>query len=387
MIKRTVELPKAGSFFLLGPRQTGKSTLINDLYTKDIWKIDFLMTDVFFKYSKDPALFRREAEEKIGREGVAIIFIDEIQRVPILLNEIHYLIEKYPSCRFILTGSSARKLKRSGADLLAGRAVERFLFPFTFTEIADVFELDDVLTYGTLPVVFGKTPDEKRDVLEAYAHVYLKEEIQQEGIVRNLGGFSRFLDVAAAQFGEQVSFSSVGRDCALPVRTVQSYYEILEDTLVGFRLEPWRRSLRKRLSGHPKFYFFDNGVTNAVNRRLTGTPDRPLLGRLFEQFIVLETFRYLHYARSEARMFFWRTGHGAEVDLILERDQKIQAAVEIKFAETVAGADLSGMRAFREEHPEAPGMVVCTARNNYELDGFRVMGWRKYLSGLTELAE
>ena len=389
MIQRTIELPERGSFFLLGPRQTGKSTLINGLYTGGVWKIDFLLTDVFFKYSKDPALFRREAEEKIGREGINIIFVDEIQRVPLLLNEIHYLIEKYPSCRFILTGSSARKLKRSGADLLAGRAVERHLFPFTFAEIRNSFDLDDALVFGTLPVVFGKPATEKRDILEAYAHVYLREEIQQEGIVRNLGGFSRFLDVAAAQFGEQVSFSAVGRDCGLPVRTVQSYYDILEDTLVGFRLEPWRRSLRKRLSGHPKFYFFDNGVTNAINRRLTGEPDRSLAGRLFEQFVVLETYRYLHYARSEARearVFFWRTGHGAEVDLVIEKHQKIMAAIEIKSAETVAGADLSGLRAFREEYPEVPGMVVCRARNGYELDGFRVMGWQKYCEGLSGLA-
>ena len=385
MIQRVIELPEQGSFFLLGPRQTGKSTLINGLYTGDVWKIDFLLTDVFFKYSKDPALFRREAEEKIRRENITVIFVDEIQRVPLLLNEIHYLIEKYPSCKFVLTGSSARKLKRSGADLLAGRAVERHLFPFTFAEIRSTFDLDDALVFGTLPVVFGKTSAEKRDILEAYAHVYLREEIQQEGIVRNLGGFSRFLDVAAAQFGEQVSFSAVGRDCGLPVRTVQSYYEILEDTLLGFRLEPWRQSLRKRLSGHPKFYFFDNGVTNAVNRRLTGETDRSLSGRLFEQFIVLETYRHLHYTRSEARLFFWRTGHGAEVDLVIEKHQKIRAAIEIKSAETIAGADLSGLRAFREEYPEVPGMVVCRAQNGYELDGFRVMGWRNYLSGLKAL--
>ena len=377
-----------GSFFLLGRRQTGKSTLIQSRYGSGAWKIDFLLTDVFFKYSKDPALFRREAEEKIEHEGIQVIFIDEIQRVPVLLNEIHYLIEKYPSCRFILTGSSARKLKRSGADLLAGRAVERHLFPFTFAEIRSDFDLDDALVFGTLPVVFEKTRDEKQDILEAYANIYLKEEIQQEGIVRNLGGFSRFLDVAAAQFGEQVSFSAVGRDCALPVRTVQSYYEILEDTLVGFRLEPWRRSLRKRLSGHPKFYFFDNGVTNAINRQLTGPFDRMLQGRLFEQFIVLETYRHLQYTRSgarEARLFYWRTGHGAEVDLIIEKHKKIKAAIEIKSAATIAGAQLSGLRAFREEYPEVPGMVVCRAENAYDLDGFHVMGWQKYLRRLNEL--
>jgi uncharacterized protein len=387
MISRIIKLPGTGSFFLFGPRQTGKSTLVQSLYTKGVWKIDFLLTDIFLKYSKDPALFRREAEEKIAHEDINTIFVDEIQRVPVLLNEIHYLIEKYSDCRFILTGSSARKLKRSGANLLAGRAVERFLFPFTFAETDSGFELDDALIYGTLPVVFGKNKDEKRDILEAYSHVYLREEIQQEGVVRNLGGFSRFLDVAAAQFGEQISFSAIARDCALPVRTVQSYYEILDDTLVGFRLEPWRRSVRKRLSGHPKYYFFDNGVTNAINRQLTGQMDRSVIGRLFEQFIVLETYRYLSYMRSEARLFYWRTGHGAEVDLIVEKHNRIKFAVEIKSTETVSGAHCSGLRAFREEYSDVPCFIVCRAENSYNLDGFHVIGWQKYLKKLNELVE
>jgi predicted AAA+ superfamily ATPase len=207
--------------------------------------------------------------------------------------------------------------------------VEYHLFPFVYEEIKGS-SLDEILLFGALPAILGKSRQEKIDILSTYGHVYLREEIQNEGIVRNLGGFSRFLDMAAGQFGELVSFSAIARECHLPVRTVQSYYQILEDTLLGFRLEPWRKSLRKRMVGHPKFYFFDLGVTNAVNKRLTGTLEPFTVGRMFEGFIVLETHRMIHYKKSETNLYFWRTNHGAEIDLLLEKHGKIQAAFEIK---------------------------------------------------------
>jgi len=246
MITRLIHLPESQSFFLLGPRQTGKSTLIDNSFKDKIWKIDLLMTDQFLKYSKYPEQMRLEAIEKIEKEGTRRIFIDEIQRIPQLLNEIHYLIEKTP-CQFILTGSSARKLRRGGANLLAGRAAQRTLFPFVYEEIADTFSLSDVLQFGTLPGVYGRKAEAKTDILRAYTETYLREEILAEGLVRNLGGFSRFLDLAASQFGELVSFTSIGRECHVPTRTIQAYFEILEDTLVGFRLSPWNKSIRKRM--------------------------------------------------------------------------------------------------------------------------------------------
>ena len=383
MVNRIIELPSKQSFFLFGPRQSGKSTLIESRYTKSVWKINLLLNDVFFLYSKDPALFRRQAEEKILREGVKIIFIDEIQRVPLLLNEIQFLMGQFKKCQFILTGSSARKLKRGGANLLAGRAVKRHLFPLVFEEIKPV-KLEDVLRFGSLPALIGKTGKEKIDILSTYAHVYLREEIQSEGIVRNLGAFSKFLDMSASQCAELVSFSSVARECHLPVRTVQSYYEILEDTLIGFRLQPWHKSIRKRLVNHPKFYFFDTGVTNAINKRLTGSLEREQLGRLFEQFIVLETCRMIHYLHSEANIYFWRTNHGAEVDLIIEKHGKIQYAFEIKFSENISGAHLSGLRAFREEYPAVPCFLICGTAHAYELDQVKIIPWDKYLEKIRE---
>ncbi|MBI4309998.1 MAG: ATP-binding protein [Candidatus Omnitrophica bacterium] len=368
----------------MGPRQSGKSTLIESRYTKSVWKINLLLNDVFFPYSKDPALFRRQAEEKILHEGIKIIFIDEIQRLPLLLNEIQFLMGEFKECQFILTGSSARKLKRGGANLLAGRAVERRLFPLVFQEMKPS-KLEDVLRFGSLPALCGKNDKEKTDILSTYAHVYLREEIQSEGIVRNLGAFSKFLDMSAGQCAELVSFSSVARECHLPVRTVQSYYQILEDTLIGFRLEPWHKSVRKRLVSHPKFYFFDTGITNAINKRLTGSLDRERLGRLFEQFIVLETYRMAHYLRSEVNIYFWRTNHGAEVDLIMEKHGKIKHAFEIKFSDNISGAHLSGLRAFREEHPQVPCSVICTAPHAYELDRVKILPWNKYLEKISNV--
>ena len=328
MINRVVDLPKTRSFFLFGPRQTGKSTLARSLLGKASWSVDLLETDLFLRYARAPELFRREAEEKISKQKVRTIFIDEVQRLPDLLNEVHLLIEKH-RCQFILSGSSARKLRRGGANLLAGRAVERFLFPFVHAEIANSFDLEAALRFGTLPAIHGRAQSEQIDVLGTYANTYLLEEIQQEGLVRNLGGFSRFLDLASAQCGELVNFSAFGRECGLPTRTVQAYYDILEDTLIGCRLEPWTRSARKWLVAHQKFY-------------------------LFEQLMVLETLRMLSYLRSEARLFFWRTNAGAEVDLLIERHGRLLGAFEIKASKRVAGANLSGLRAFH-----CPIVIAC----------------------------
>lgn len=381
MIHRRCNLPKKRSFFLFGPRQTGKSTLIQLIWKEHIWQIDLLHHEEFIKYAKEPDLFRKEAIQKIDKEKKTTIFVDEIQRVPPILNEVHSLMESH-SCQFILTGSSARKLKRGGANLLAGRAVQRFLFPFVYQEIQEEFDLEDVLRFGSLPAIYQKTEHEKIDILTAYTETYLKEEIQAEGLVRNLGGFSRFLEIAAAQSGELVDFTALGREAQLTARTVQSYYEILEDTLVGLRLPPWRRSVRKRLTAHPKFYFFDTGVTNSLNRRLLAPPDPLLRGRLFEQWVVLETYRLLSYKQSEARLFYWRTNMGAEVDLLIEKHGEIIAACEIKASRNVNRADLSGLRAFSEDHPKARLVVISNVPNTYAIDAVLILPWQAYLQFL-----
>lgn len=384
MISRPISLPPKESFFLLGPRQTGKSTLIHSILKPPLWEIDLLKTDLFLKYTKDPSLFRLEAEEKI-KAGVRRIFIDEIQRIPDLLNEIQILMEK-SSVQFILTGSSARKLKRGAANLLAGRALQRFLFPFTYEEIKNQFKLDSALLYGSLPPVWiKKTAEEKKDLLATYASIYLREEIQNEGIVRNLGGFSRFLDLAASQSGDILSFSAIARECQLPIKTVQSYYEVLEDTLIGFRLMVWKKSLRKRLTSHPKFYFFDTGVVNAINKNLTASLKGTFKGKLFEHFIILETYRFLQYHQSESNLYYWRTHHGAEVDLIIEKHGVILGAFEIKSSGVVSGADLSGLQAFREDYPDVPCEVISLSEHSFKIKEVRIRPWQQYLEELQRL--
>ena len=364
---------------LFGPRQTGKSSLIGSKFGDDAWTVNLLHGDEYTRYAKHPAQYRLDAVEKIRTGDTRRFVLDEVQRIPELLNEVHALMEEHPDRQFILLGSSARKLKRGGANLLAGRAVQRLLFPFTLAELGEHFNLDDALRFGTLPPLLGLNDAEKQDTLKAYTETYLREEVQMEGYVRNLGGFYRFLEMAASASGELLNFSNIARECHLPIRTVQSYYKILEDTFIGFRLQPWLKSERKRLVAHPKFYFFDTGVTNAVNRRLAAPPDSRLAGRLFEQFIVLELHRYLNYARSETRIFFWRTNTGAEVDLVLERHGELIGAFEIKSATEVSGNDFSGLRAFRNDNPAVPPAVVYRGTQAYRTDGIRVIPWKTFL--------
>ena len=381
MINRIIEFPSRQSFFLFGARQTGKSTLIHTRLKK-AWVVNLLNSGDLFKYLRDLSLFGREAREKI-KSGIGHIVIDEIQRAPLLLDEIQALMFDHPRVQFVLTGSSARKLKRGAANLLGGRAAVYYLFPFVYAELKNA-ALEDILRWGTLPALMDKTEREKKDILNAYGHVYLQEEIKSEGIARNLPGFTRFLDMAAGQSGELVSFSSIARECYLPVRTVQSYYEILEDTMIGARLQAWDKSLRKRIVAHPKFYLFDLGVGNAINRRLSGGPDRQALGRLFEQFIILETDRMRHYLKSDAKMFFWRTNHGAEVDLLIEKNGKITAAIEIKYMDRISTAELTGLRSFKEEYPKTPSYLVGRVGHSHELNGVHILPWQEYLRTLSK---
>lgn len=390
-IKRVAILPKNKSFFLLGPRQTGKSTLITRRFTdpwpQKVWKVDLLRYELYLKYSKNPELFRKEALNKIQNEGIRTVFIDEVQRLPALLNEVHSLLNELEA-QFILTGSSARKLKRGGANLLAGRALQRFLHPLVYPEWSGGNQnkpsLETLLRFGSLPPLWGRNEFECQDILSAYTQTYLKEEIQAEGLVRQLGGFSRFLDLVAAQCGELINFSNLSREVQLSARTMQSYYQILEDTLVGFRLEPWHKSVRKRLSRHPKFYLFDTGVTNALLQRLTAPPDPVLRGRLFEQFLVLETYRYLSYQQSEARMFYWRTHTGAEVDLLLEKHGQLRAAIEIKSKISLGSRDFSGLRSFRQENSQVPCYVIADVQEPYQSQGIQILPWQHYLAKLWE---
>jgi len=322
---RLIQLNLKHSFFLFGPRNTGKSSLLTHTYSKkNCFWIDLLNPLEEEKYFKDPSLLSHEVlalEKKIK-----FVVIDEIQKLPKLLDLVHYLIEKTDKI-FILTGSSAKKLKYGGANLLAGRAFVYHLYPLSTFEIGKDFNIEEALAWGTLPAVLYKmqTIDEKIAFLQAYTQTYLKEEIWVEQFVRKMAPFRRFLEVSAQSNGHIINFSKLAKDVGVDDKTIKQYFSVLEDTLMGFFLEPFHSSVRKRLSLKPKFYFFDTGVCRALTRTLSV----PLIkstsyyGCVFEHFIILECVRLASYFYPEYRFSYLKTRDDVEIDLIVERpDQR-----------------------------------------------------------------
>jgi len=384
MIPRSLNLPfKKRSVFLFGPRQVGKSTLVKHLFAnEDYLEINLLKGDVLLKYKANPSLLRAESEFLVKRKEKVYVFIDEIQKCPELLNEVHYLIEQYDGkILFILTGSSARKLKRASVNMLAGRAWQFLLFPFTHVELGEIFNLDDVLLRGSLPPVVYESVEDAFRTLKSYVQTYIKEEILDEAIVRNIGAFSRFLDVAADQSGRIVNYSTISRDTAVSSKTVRGYYQILEDTLIALKLEPFLKSVRKRLTMHPKYYLFDVGIINTINGRVSMSSVKvpTVYGMLFEHFVILETHRLINYAEKPFRIFHWRSSHGAEVDLIVESSDVLWA-IEIKSSPLIKSASLRGLISFMKCHPEAKALCVSTCDRPYMAGDIPVIPWR-YLFG------
>ncbi len=382
MINRNIEFPAQKSFFLFGPRQTGKSTLLRERFdpATSYW-YDLLKTEVFTRFSAYPHLFR---EEIVGRDKkITHIVIDEVQRVPELLNEIHWLMEQPGSPYFILTGSSARKLKCSKANLLAGRALTFHLYPLTYSELKDQFSLMKVLQFGSLPsVYFEPSAEEAADRLRAYVDTYLKEEIQLEAEVRNLSPFIRFLSLAAFENGNQINYSNIARSTGVLYQTIKGYFQILEDTLIGQFLYPYTKSVRKRLSKHPKFYFFDTGVTRALTQKLTIplSPHTPDFGNAFEQLVILETMREAHYQKKDWMFSYYRTTHGAEVDLVIEMPSGATIAVEIKATDHVTSAHLKGLKSFKEICPSAQLFCVGLEPHRRTIDSITILPWNEMLT-------
>lgn len=373
MFNRSLEgrLPE-GSFFLFGPRQVGKTTLLRK--SRFDLAVDLLDPELQLLYNKTPNLLQQQVDELPAN---ARVWIDEVQRVPKLLDVVHGLMEEKPKAQFVLCGSSARKLRHGASNLLGGRALYRTLHPLTSQELGEAFDLESVLAFGSLPKVYTalqqKRVPEARDLLKAYVITYLREEIKAEALVRNLQGFQNFLDVAAAQYAEQINFSGVSSDCRVALSTVREYYSILEDTLIGFFLFPFLRSQRKRMSHSPKFYFFDNGVTRALLGTLQDKPTLAEKGRLFEQWIAQELVRINDYQQKDWKFSFWRTGHGAEVDLLISRGPKLLYAIECKFSPHPSNRDLSGLKSFQEVHPQVPRFIVAPVEHPLRIGAARVL--------------
>ncbi len=361
-------LLKKKSLFLFGPRGTGKSSLVRETLGHARC-FDLLDDDLFLTLSQRP----RALGEMLAPRDTLVV-IDEIQRIPALRNEVHRLMEG-SRVRFLLTGSSARRLRRGGVNLLGGRAWEAHLHPFVSNEIPD-FELLRYLNRGGIPAVYlGKDPTEN---LKSYVALYLREEVKAESFVRNLGAFSRFLDVLALVNGEELHLQNLANDAGVPVRTLEGYLQVIEDTLLGFQVLPYLASKRRKAITRSKFYLFDIGVVNTLARRGEIRAKSELFGRAFEHFLMLELRAYLSYARRDEPLQYWRSTSGFEVDAVVGDT----FALEIKASERVSERDLRGLRALREEKRVKNFGVISTSREQRRIDGITIWPWQRFLQAL-----
>lgn len=373
-LARTLDLPSLlakKSFFLFGPRATGKSFLVRDQLKDRALVIDLLRSDLFVRLSAHPEELAHliEADPK-----TRWVVIDEIQRVPALLTEVHRLIEQ-KRYRFLLTGSSARRLRRGSADLLAGRAWVANLFPLTWPEIPK-FDLGRYLRFGGLPPVYlSPSPEEE---LRAYVAVYLQEEIRAEGIIRRLPPFTRFLRVAALSSGQLLNYAQIASDAEVPASTVREYFSVLEDTLVGWTLEPWRESRARKAIQTAKFYFFDPGVMHEIAGISALDRNSDLYGRSFEHFIGMEIRAYVSYARTGDALTFWRSTHGQEVDFFVGG----RVGVEVKATRKASLRDARGLLALADEHVARRLFLVSHDPVAARRDGIEFLPWAMFLEQL-----
>lgn len=359
------------SVFLFGPRQTGKTTWLKASYPKALY-INLLSKKVYDDYLRRSNALESDIELYLKRANISnIVIIDEIQKIPELLDEVHNQIELNKKLRFILTGSSARKLKRTGSNLLGGRASWKNVFPLVYpemkNELTTLKQLEKRISIGGLPGIY--TSSRPQDDLQDYLQLYLNEEVKMEGLVRKYENFHRFLTVAGLLNSKQVNFTQVGSDAQVSPRTVYDYFQILEDTLIGFMLPAFTETLSRKAMSTAKFYFFDTGVTNALLNRDSVKLGTPEFGEIFEQFLISEVRAFLSYSGKKAEMFYWRSTSKLEVDLILKSSKEIHA-IEIKTKNNPSSKDYRGLLAFAEDFPKAKKWVV-TPDARHQLDSHK----------------
>ena len=379
MYKRILTLPlsEKETCFLWGPRQTGKSTLLKTLFP-DARRYDLLLSNEYSRLLTNPALIREEclAESKASVTKKLPVIIDEVQKIPALLDEVHWLIEN-TGTRFILCGSSARKIKRGQANLLGGRAIRYELRPLVYPEIPD-FSLSKALNAGLLPRHYQHLHPQR--LIESYVGDYLKEEIAAEALTRNVPAFSRFLKIASLSNGELINYQNIASECGVSAPTVKEYFQILEDTLVGKQLPAFRKRAKRRLIGAPKFYFFDIGIVAYLTHRGKVEQSSELFGRALEHFIFMEISAHSSYSELNYPIAYWKTASGFEVDFVLGDHQ---LAVEVKAASMVVNRHLKGIRAFKEEHVASHYIVVSMDPNPRKTaDGIDILPWNIFLDRL-----
>ena len=389
MIQRLLECSKIKSFFLFGARATGKSSYLEKQWSQSFKKEELLWIDLLDP-EQEKEFFLRPSSLKEQIEALKkkpkFIIIDEVQKVPQLLDVVHYLIQK-KQLRFALTGSSIRKLKKGAANLLAGRAFLYKLFPLSFLELKDQFKLKEVLQFGTLPEIFSlKFQKDKIRYLKSYINSYLKEEIISEQLIRNIPAFRHFLEVAGQCNGTILNHSKIAREAGIDYKSSQRYFEILEDTLLGFHLPGFSTSVRKQQTKASKFYLFDLGVARAL-ANLTDIPVKPgtySFGQCFEHFIITEIYRLNEYFESYYRMSYFQSKDGLEVDLILEKASK-KILIEIKSTTRVLSHDLRHLNRFKKEFPKAQAFLISLDKTARKKEAVFILHWKKALQEIFNL--
>jgi predicted AAA+ superfamily ATPase len=375
------------SFFLFGARGTGKTRLLQSLFPdhESVLWIDLLREGEVLQFIRSPNELRSRLDALA--KPPSFVVIDEVQRVPSLLNEVHSLIEERQQ-KFALTGSSARKLRRGAANLLAGRALLNHLFPLTYRELGGDFSLERVLRWGSLPAVINeKNPDVRNALLRTYVDVYLREEIREEQLVRNLDPFARFLEAAAQSSGHIINFSKIAREAGTDSKGVARYFQILEDTLLGFFLEPYHSSIRKRQRQQAKFYLFDIGVKRALEGALRTEPSPQTYewGRAFEHLVILEAHRLNAYLQFDYKFSYLKTQGQLEIDLIAERRGEPTWAIEIKSAAEIDIVELRRLKELAAAIPHSRPVVFCTAPRRKVIEGVLVIPWEQGIDELFSL--
>jgi predicted AAA+ superfamily ATPase len=374
VIRRFFQAP-AGHFFLFGPRGTGKSTWLRTHFPGSL-RIDLLEPEVHRAYAARPERLR---DLVAGNPERVVVVVDEVQKVPELLDVVHALIEERRKPRFVLTGSSARKLRRSGVDLLAGRAALRSMHPFMAAELGSRWDLARALEFGLVPLVWNA--EDPAETLGAYIALYLREEVQMEGVVRRIAPFSRFLEAISFSHASLLNLAEVARECQTSRKSVESYVGILEDLLLSFRVPVFTRRARRHLTSHPKFYWFDAGVFRSV--RPAGPLDRPeeIAGAALEGLVAQHLRAWIEYSVGTHELGFWRTKSGNEVDFVIYGESGFWG-IEVKHGGSVRGKDLAGLRAFGTDYPRAELRFLYRGREKLEIDGIRCIPVDEFLAEL-----
>lgn len=376
-IKRKIDisLPQEQSAFLWGPRKTGKSTYLKKIFPQSLI-YDFLKTDLTLEFAKRPSLLREQILAKDEDLLAHPIILDEVQKVPKIMDEVHWLIEN-KGLRFVLCGSSARKLKRGRANLLGGRAWRYEMFPLVSAELEEV-DLLRALNQGMIPDHYLRGNYLKS--LRGYVQDYLKEEVFNEGLIRNIPAFARFFDAVGYSHGELINYSNIARDCGIDAKTVKEYYQILADTLLGRMIEPFKkRQSRQVIVKAPKFYLFDVGVAGAIIKRQISETRGESFGRAFEHFIFMEMAAHSSYSELNYEVNYWRTKSGLEVDFILGGGK---VAIEVKGQSQVDNRALRPLSAFINEHTPKKALVVCNEKAERVVGNIRILPWRRFLEEL-----